>query len=78
MAYRVDVLAPALLDGTVGLEPRPDLLISLLPASKERAEHLLATVLPLDPIALVAAASRPVGRPETPTGSAPRGIRMKL
>ena len=35
--------------------------------------QVLATVLPLDPIALVAAASRPVGRPETPTGSAPRG-----
>ena len=43
-AYRVDVLAHALLDGTAGLEHRPDLIILLLPAAKERAEHLLATL----------------------------------
>jgi two-component system response regulator GlrR len=41
-AYRVDVLAHARLDGTAGLAPRPDLLIPLLPASRERTEHLLA------------------------------------
>jgi len=34
--------------------------------------QVLATVLTLDPIALVAAASRPVPRPEMQTGSTPR------
>jgi two-component system, NtrC family, response regulator HydG len=43
-AYRVDVLARTLLDGIAGLEPRPDLILLLLPAAKERAEHLLATL----------------------------------
>jgi hypothetical protein len=43
-AYQVDVLARTLLDGTAGLGPRPDLIILLLPASKERAEHLLITL----------------------------------
>ena len=43
-ACRVDILAPARLDGTAGLEPRPDLLILLLPASKEQTAHLLATL----------------------------------
>jgi hypothetical protein len=33
-AYRVDVLARTLLDGIAGLEPRPDLIILLLPAGQ--------------------------------------------
>jgi two-component system response regulator HydG len=43
-AYRVDVLPHPLLGGTEGLERRPDLIIPLLQASRERAEHLLATL----------------------------------
>jgi two-component system response regulator GlrR len=43
-AYRVDMLTPARLDGTVGVEPPLDLIIPLLPAAKARAEHLLATL----------------------------------
>jgi hypothetical protein len=43
-AYRVDVLAHTLLDGAAGLEPRPDLLIPLLPASKEQATRFCRKV----------------------------------
>jgi hypothetical protein len=42
--YQVGCLAGPLPQGTEGVAPRPDLLLPVLPAARERAEPLLATL----------------------------------
>jgi two-component system response regulator GlrR len=42
--YQVSCLAGPLPKGPEGVEPRPDLMLPVLPAARERAEHLLTTL----------------------------------